>query len=68
DEQNVSQPLTGLAIGEGHLLVPASTRLVAYTNVPDFSLAAASTVAIARGQSASTPVTLSANYLFSSSV
>ena len=68
DEQNVSQPLTGLAIGEGHLLVPASTRLVAYTNVPDFSLAAASTVAIPRGQSASTPVSLSANYLFSSSV
>ncbi|HMC70212.1 MAG TPA: PQQ-binding-like beta-propeller repeat protein, partial [Mycobacteriales bacterium] len=68
DEQNVSQPLTGLAIGEGHLVVPASTRLVAYNNVSDFSVTAASTLTVPRGQSASTPVTLSANYLFSGSV
>ena len=30
DEQNVSQPLTGMAIGEGMLLVPATDTLVAY--------------------------------------
>ncbi len=33
DEQNVSQPLTGLAIGQGMLLVPTSNgTLVAYTS------------------------------------
>jgi outer membrane protein assembly factor BamB len=32
DEQNVSQPLTGLGAGGGALLVPASTWLVAYTH------------------------------------
>jgi outer membrane protein assembly factor BamB len=32
DEQNVSQPLTGLAAGEGLIVVPASNRLVAYGN------------------------------------
>lgn len=30
DEQNVSQPLTGLAAGEGYLLVPAGARLTAW--------------------------------------
>ena len=30
DEQNLSQPLTGFAAGEGLLVVPTSTRLVAY--------------------------------------
>lgn len=30
DEQNVSQPLTGLGAGEGLLVVPAGSRLVAY--------------------------------------
>ncbi|HJR06148.1 MAG TPA: PQQ-binding-like beta-propeller repeat protein [Pyrinomonadaceae bacterium] len=30
DEQNVSQPLTGLAAGEGLLVVPTMTTLVAY--------------------------------------
>ncbi|HET9787261.1 MAG TPA: PQQ-binding-like beta-propeller repeat protein, partial [Pyrinomonadaceae bacterium] len=30
DEQNVSQPLTGFAAGEGLLVVPTSTTLVAY--------------------------------------
>lgn len=30
DEQNVSQPLTGMAVGEGMLLVPATDTLVAY--------------------------------------
>jgi len=30
DEQNVSQPLTGLAAGQGLLVVPAGTLLVAY--------------------------------------
>jgi outer membrane protein assembly factor BamB len=30
DEQNVSQPLTGLTAGEGLLVVPAGNRLVAY--------------------------------------
>jgi outer membrane protein assembly factor BamB len=30
DEQNVSQPLTGLAAASGLLVVPASNRLVAY--------------------------------------
>jgi hypothetical protein len=30
DEQNVSQPLTGLAAGEGLLVVPAGNLLVAY--------------------------------------
>ena len=32
DEQNVSQPLTGLAAGEGLIVVPASNSLVAYGN------------------------------------
>lgn len=30
DEHNVSQPLTGLAAGQGHLVVPASNLLVSY--------------------------------------
>jgi outer membrane protein assembly factor BamB len=30
DEQNVSQPLTGLAAGQGTLIVPAGSKLVAY--------------------------------------
>jgi outer membrane protein assembly factor BamB len=30
DEQNVSQPLTGLAAGQGILAVPASGTLIAY--------------------------------------
>jgi outer membrane protein assembly factor BamB len=30
DEQNVSQPLTGLGAGQGLLVVPAGSRLVAY--------------------------------------
>jgi outer membrane protein assembly factor BamB len=30
DEQNVSQPLTGMAAGEGLLVVPTNTTLVAY--------------------------------------
>ena len=30
DEQNVSQPLTSFAAGEGLLVVPTSTTLVAY--------------------------------------
>ena len=30
DEHNVSQPLTGLAAGQGRLVVPASTLLVSY--------------------------------------
>jgi len=61
-------PLTGLAIGEGHLVVPASTQLVSYASVPDFALSAASTVTVSRGQSATTPVTLQANSLFSGGV
>jgi outer membrane protein assembly factor BamB len=32
DEQNVSSPLTGLAAGEGIIVVPAGRRLVAYGN------------------------------------
>lgn len=32
DEHNVSQPLTGLAAGEGLIVVPASNSLVAYGN------------------------------------
>jgi hypothetical protein len=30
DEQNVSQPLTGLGAGQGLLVVPAGDQLVAY--------------------------------------
>lgn len=67
DEQN-AVPLTGLAVGEGNLLVPASTKLVAYSTVPDFSLSAASTVTVSPGQSTTTPVALQANSLFSGSV
>ena len=32
DEQNVSQPLTGLGAGEGTVVVPAGSTLVAYDN------------------------------------
>jgi outer membrane protein assembly factor BamB len=32
DEQNVSQPLTGLGAGDGLLIVPAGSRLFAYSN------------------------------------
>jgi len=32
DEQNVSQPPTGFAAGEGLLVVPTSTRLIAFEN------------------------------------
>ncbi|HLL73412.1 MAG TPA: PQQ-binding-like beta-propeller repeat protein [Pyrinomonadaceae bacterium] len=35
DEQNVSQPLTGLAAGEGLLVVPTMTTLVAYEHDRD---------------------------------
>jgi outer membrane protein assembly factor BamB len=34
DEWNVSQPLTGLAAGEGYLVVPAGRRIVAWQLVP----------------------------------
>ena len=34
DEQNVSQPLTGLGAGEGHLLVPAGSTLTAFISAP----------------------------------
>ncbi len=30
DEHNVSQPLTGLAIGLGHLVVPATRTVTVY--------------------------------------
>jgi outer membrane protein assembly factor BamB len=32
DEHNVSQPLTGMAIGLGHLVVPATNSLIVYGN------------------------------------
>lgn len=32
DEQNVSQPLTGLAAGEGVIVVPAGNRLITYAS------------------------------------
>src|SRR5688572_3630546 len=32
DEQNLSQPLTSFAAGEGLLVIPTSTRLIAYEN------------------------------------
>jgi outer membrane protein assembly factor BamB len=32
DEQNVSQPLTGMAIAEGTLVIAAGAQLVAYTS------------------------------------
>ena len=32
DEQNVSQPLTGMAAGEGIIVIPAGKRLIAYGN------------------------------------
>jgi outer membrane protein assembly factor BamB len=32
DEQNVSQPLTGLAAANGLLVIPAGTKLIAYSN------------------------------------
>ena len=34
DEVNVTQPLTGMGAGEGRLLVPAGTHLIAYAPVP----------------------------------
>jgi hypothetical protein len=34
DEQNVSQPLTGLNAGEGLLVVPAGTQLIAFASAP----------------------------------
>lgn len=34
DEQNVSQPLTGLGAGEGYLVVPAGSTLTAFANPP----------------------------------
>ena len=68
DEQNVSQPLTGLAVGQGHLVVPASTRVVSFAQTPDFTVSAASTMSVRRGRSGSTPVTVTANSLFSGSV
>ena len=30
DEQNVSQPLTGMAVGQGHLVVPATRSITVY--------------------------------------
>jgi len=68
DEQNVSQPLTGLAIGQGHLVVPASTRVVSFAQTPDFTLTAPATMTVRRGRSGSAPVTVTANSLFSGSV
>jgi hypothetical protein len=32
DEHNVSQPLTGMAIGLAHLVVPGTNRLTVYGN------------------------------------
>jgi outer membrane protein assembly factor BamB len=34
DEQNVSQPLTGVNAGEGLLVVPAGTQLIAFASAP----------------------------------
>ena len=69
DEQNVSQPLTGLAIGQGVLLVPASGTLVAYQSTPDFSLRAQpAQLRIQKNRSGSATVTATANAFFSGSV
>ena len=32
DEHNVSQPLTGMAVGLGHLVVPGTNTLTVYGN------------------------------------
>ncbi|HYI18554.1 MAG TPA: PQQ-binding-like beta-propeller repeat protein, partial [Solirubrobacteraceae bacterium] len=45
DEQNVSQPLTGLGAANGTLVVPAGARLVAYRTAGAITLAPANTAA-----------------------
>jgi outer membrane protein assembly factor BamB len=69
DEQNVSQPLTGMAIGQGMLLVPATDSLVAYAGTPDFSISAQpAQLRFKKKSSASSTISLTANSSFSGSV
>jgi outer membrane protein assembly factor BamB len=61
DEQNVSQPLTSFAAGEGLLVIPTSTKLVAYegdTTPPTLTFGAGTPAPNAQGWN-NTPVDLS---------
>jgi len=77
DEQNVSQPLTGLGAGEGLIVVPASNLLVAYPSVPTTTYTisgqvtdgfgnsiSGATVSLSGAQTATTTTNSSGNYSF----
>jgi len=69
DEQNVSQPLTGLAIGQGTLLVPTGTGVVAFTGTPDFAMTAQpAQLRIQKNHNATSTITLTANAFLSATV
>ena len=69
DEQNVSQPLTGMALGQGMLLVSATDSLVAYSGTPDFSIVAQpSQLKFKKRGSASSTISVTANGFFSGPV
>lgn len=69
DEQNVSQPLTGMAVGQGTLLVPGTDTLVAYSGTPGFSMSAQpAQLKFKKKGSASSTISLSANAWFTGSV
>jgi outer membrane protein assembly factor BamB len=59
DEQNVSHPLTGMAVGEGVLLVPASDTLVAYQSAATESATAPSAPQALTANASSNQVSLS---------
>jgi outer membrane protein assembly factor BamB len=69
DEQNVSQPLTGMAVGQGTLLVPATNTLVAFRSTPDFAMTLKpAALQVRKNHSGSVTVTVSANAFFSGTV
>ena len=69
DEQNVSQPLTGMAVAQGTLLVPAGNHLVAYQAAPAFSVSVGpASLSIKHNHSGTATVSVSANQTFTGSV
>ena len=69
DEQNVSQPLTGMAVAQGTLMVAAGSHLVVYRSVPAFSAAVAPTsLSIRHNHSGTATISITANQSFSGTV
>lgn len=69
DEQNVSQPLTGMALAQGTLVVGAGSHLVAFRATPSFSVSIQpASLTIRHNHSGSVTVSVTANQTFSGTV